>query len=144
MKQLNFWVLLIGLNLINILCLAQARPTPPEVTNTFTKMFPNAGNIQWKDKQTIFAAFFDIQGTKCEAKFSPDGSWISTEQAILLDSVPQPVMDSLKSAKYAGWKENAAYILKSAAGMTQYHIVVTNTESIRKILFFTQDGRLLK
>ena len=92
MKQLNLWVLLIGLNLINILCLGQARPTPAEVTNTFNKMFPDASDLQWKDKITNFSAFFNIKGIRCEAKFTPAGSWISTEEAIQWDSLP-PLVD---------------------------------------------------
>jgi Putative beta-lactamase-inhibitor-like, PepSY-like len=144
MKLPYLWILLIVLNALSTAGLAQARPTPPEVTSAFNTMFPNAGNVKWRDKITNFAAFFDMQGKKCEAKFSPGGSWISTEEAIQSDSVPQPITDSLKSVKYAGWTENSAYILKSAGAMTQYHVVVTNNESVRKILFFNQNGQLLQ
>jgi hypothetical protein len=144
MKLPYLWTFLIGLNALSIAGMSQARPTPPEVTNAFTTMFPNAVNVKWRDKITNFAAFFDMQGKKCEAKFSPGGSWISTEEAVQLDSVPQQIADSLKSVKYAGWTENSAYVLKSACAMTQYHVVVTNNESVRKILFFNQNGQLLQ
>jgi hypothetical protein len=107
-------------------------------------MFPTAGNVKWRDKITNFSVFFDVQGKKCQARFSPGGSWISTEAAIQMDSIPQPITDSLRSATYAGWTVNSAYILKSAGAMTQYHVVVINNESVRKILFFKQNGELVR
>ena len=143
MKQLNLWVLLIGLNLLNILCLGQARPTPAGVTTTFNKMFPDVSDVQWKDKITNFSAFFNIKGIRCEAKFTPAGSWISTEEAIQWDSLRPLVTDSLKSCKYADWKGTSAYILQLSGGMTQYHIVVTRSDMGRKILFFAPNGQLL-
>jgi hypothetical protein len=143
MKQLNLWVLLLGLNLISILCLGQARPTPAEVTNSFSKMFPDASDLQWKDKITNFSAFFNTKGIRCEAKFTPAGSWISTEEAIQWDSLPPLVTDSLKSCKYGDWKGTSAYILQLSGGTTQYHIVVTKSDMGRKILFFNSNGQLL-
>jgi hypothetical protein len=143
MKKSYWWILLIGLNAVAILSAGQVRPTPAEVTNTFSKMFPDARNIQWRDKITIFSAFFNIKDVKCEAKFTPTGSWVSTEKAIQLDSLPPLITDSLKSGKYAGWTQTSAYILRSSDGTTQYHVVVTNSDAGRKILFFNQNDRLL-
>ena len=124
MKQLNLWVLLVGLNLMSMLCLGQARPTPSEVTSNFNKMFPDALDVQWKDKINNFAAFFNIKGVRCEAKFATTGSWISTEEAIQ-------------------WEGTSAYILQLSGGVTQYHIVVTKSDQGRKILFFNPNGQLL-
>lgn len=143
MKQLNLWILLLGLNLISMLCLGQARPAPPEVTGTFNKMFPDASDVQWKDKISNFTAFFNIKGVRCEAKFAATGSWISTEQAIQWDSLPPIVTDSLKSCKYADWKGTSAYILRLSGGMTEYHVVVAKSDLGRKILFFNPNGQLL-
>jgi hypothetical protein len=143
MKQLNLWVLLLGLNFINLFCMGQARPTPTGVTSNFNKMFPEASDVQWKDKIDNFAAFFNIRGVRCEAKFTPTGSWICTEEAIQLDSLPPMVTDSLKSCKYADWKGLSAYILRLSDGMTQYHVVVTKNDLGRKILFFSPNGQLL-
>ncbi len=143
MKQLNLCLLLVGFNLVSILSLGQSRPTPVEVTNTFNKMFPNASDLQWKDKIINFSAFFNIKGSKCEAKFTPAGSWISTEEVIQWDSLPRLVTDSLKSCKYGDWKGTSAYILQESNGTTQYHVVVTKSDMGRKILFFNASGQLL-
>ena len=143
MKYLRFWGLLLGLNIISMLCQAQARPTPSEVTSSFTKMFPEASDVQWRDKINNFAAFFKIKGVQCEAKFSPAGSWISTEEAIQWDSLPPIVTDSLKSCKYADWKGMSAYLLQTSDGKTQYHVVVAKSDLGRKLLIFSPNGRLL-
>src|SRR5271170_3411863 len=143
MKKLKICLVLIGVNLINICCLGQERPTPSEVTSAFSKMFPDASDVQWRDKINNFAAFFNLKGARCEAKFAPTGSWISTEEAIQWDSLPPMVTDSLKSCKYSDWKGTSAYILRLSGGMTQYHVVVTKSDLGRKILFFNTNGQLL-
>jgi hypothetical protein len=143
MKQLGLWVLPLSLNLISVLCTGQVRPAPSEVTSNFNKMFPDASDVKWSDKITNFAAFFNIKGERCEAKFDPTGSWISTEEAIQWDHLPPLVMDSLKSCKYADWKGTSAFILRLRGGATQYHVVVTKSDLGRKILFFSPNGQLL-
>lgn len=143
MKPLYLCPLLICLCLFSTVSSAQVVSAPPEVANNFVKMFPDAANIQWRNKMTNFSAFFNDKGVKCEAKFTPDGKWISTEEAIQWDSLPPIVRDSLRSCKYADWKGTSAYVLRSSDGMTQYHIVVTKDELGRKLLFFGQNGQLL-
>jgi len=128
---------------MSVWCLGQSKPTPAEVTNTFSKMFPDASDVQWRDKITNFSAFFNVKGTRCEAKFTPAGSWISTEKAIQWDSLPPLVTDSLKSCKYGDWKATSAYILQLSGGTTQYHLIVTKSDRGRKILFFNPNGQLL-
>ncbi len=143
MKLLYLCLILTSLNLITKDSEGQVRPTPAEVTNAFTKLFPDAANVMWRDKITNFCVYFNIRTVKCEAKFSPDGKWLSTEKSVQWDSLPPFVTDSLKSGKYADWKGTSAYILRSASGTTQYHVVVTNTDLGRKILFFNENGQLL-
>jgi hypothetical protein len=143
MKPLYLWPLLICLYLCSTVSTAQVASAPPEVTNSFAKMFPDASNVQWRNKMTNFSAFFNDKGTKCEAKFTPAGKWISTEESIQWDSLPPLVRDSLRSCKYADWIGTSAYVLTSSDGMTQYHIVVTKDEFGRKLLFFGQNGQLL-
>src|SRR5580698_8045540 len=94
MKLLCLWLMLIGLTLITKDSEGQVRPTPPEVTSAFTKMFPDAGNVMWRDKITNFCVYFNIKDIKCEAKFGPDGKWLSTEKSIQWDSLPPFVTDS--------------------------------------------------
>jgi hypothetical protein len=143
MKKQYFWILLICLNSITIVSIGQIKSIPVEVTETFRKMFPEAGNADWKEKIDNFSVFFHIKDMKCEAKFTKKGDWISTEESIIWDSLPATVRDGLKLSKYADWKEKSSYILISSEGITQYHIVVTKEDMGRKILFFNQNGQLV-
>ena len=143
MKIRYLSLLLIGLNLITLAGMGQGKSTPPEVSNAFNKKFPAAKSIMWTDKITLFCAYFSVNGEKCEAKFTPDGKWISTEETISWDSLPSSVIDSLKLSKYADWQRASAYILQSDIGATQYHIVVTKNDLGRKILSFNPNGKLL-
>ena len=135
--------MLIGLNSITFVSQGQSSTVPAGIIDTFTKMYPNASNVEWRDKITNFVAFFNSKDAKCEAKFTKEGAWINTEESIRLDSLPAQVRQGLQHSKYAGWKENSSYILKLPGEKTQYHIVVTNNDMGRKILFFTQSGELL-
>jgi hypothetical protein len=141
MKPLYLWSLFFCL--FSTESNAQAVSAPPDVASSFAKMFPDASNVQWRNKTANYSAFFNDKGAKCEAKFTPAGKWISTEEAIQWDSLPSLVRDSLRSCKYADWKGTSAYVLRSADGMTQYHIVVAKDDMGRKLLFFGQNGQLL-
>lgn len=143
MKPPYLWLLLICLYLFPTVGDAQAVAAPPGVTSSFAKMFPGVSNVQWRNKMTNFSAWFNDNGAKCEAKFTPAGQWISTEESIQWDSLPTLVRDSLRSCKYADWKGTSAYVLRSSDGMTQYHIVVVKDDLERKLLFFGQNGHLL-
>ncbi len=141
-KKLN-WLLTIGINLATIAAIAQSHQPSPVIAENFSKLFPGATNVDWKEKTTNYTVFFDLNSSKCEAKFEKGGQWLSTEKTIRLDSLPQSIKNGLKTGKYAEWKQTSAFIVECSDGTTQYHIVVTNTDMTRKILCFGQEGKLL-
>ena len=142
--KINYLLFLaIDICLGTIVVRAQSKPTPPAVSDVFTKMFPAAQNIEWRDKISNFTAYFTNNNRKCEAKFEKNGSWLSTEEALQWDSLPGPVQDSFRLSKYADWKRISAYSLTSAEATTQYHLVVAKNEVGRRILFFSPEGKLV-
>jgi hypothetical protein len=144
MKKIILWVLLLGLIGVTSVCLGQFRPVPAEVTNALAAKFPAAKNVEWRDKITEYHAIFSDEGSKCEAKFKVDGTWISTEKSIGIDTLPSAIKEGLHLSKYADWEIHSAYILYLSGGVTQYHVVITKTDLGRKILFFNTQGQLLK
>ena len=134
-------VVCIGLNKQG---LGQTKAAPLPVTNNFASMFPNAKNIEWRDKVSDYQVFFVTDNTRCEAKFGTDGKWISTEKQIKNDSIPAAIKESLKSGKYADWILQSAYRLNFPDQPDQYHIVVTKNNMPNKILFFDKSGQILK
>jgi hypothetical protein len=144
MKNIILWVLLLVLIGVTRVCLGQLRPVPAEVTNALAVKFPAAKNVEWRDKISEYHAIFSDEGSKCEAKFKVDGTWISSEKTIGTDSLPSAIKEGLRLSKYADWKIHSAFIIYLPDGITQYHIVVTKTDLGRKILFFNTQGQLLK
>ena len=144
MKIKYLLLLAIGICLGTLVVSAQTKPTPPAVNEVFTKMFPDAKDVEWRDKISNFTAYFTINSRKCEAKFEKNGGWLSTEETLQWDSLPDQVLDSFKLSKYADWKRLSAYSLRSAEATTQYHLVVTKNNMGRRILFFSSEGKLVR
>ena len=124
--------------------LGQAKTAPLPVTSSFASMFPNAKNIEWRDKVSDYQVFFVTDNARCEAKFGTDGKWMSTEKQIKNDSIPAAITAGLKSGKYSDWNIQSAYILNFPDQPDQYHIVVTKNDMPNKILFFDKTGQMLK
>ncbi len=133
----------IELSLATLGVQAQSNQPPAAITDIFTKMFPTATKVDWKEKTSNFTAFFNLNDRKCEAKFAKTGGWLNTEETISLDSLPRPVREAFKAGKYADWNETSAYSIRSVEGTTQYHLVISRSDMGRKILFFSSDGNLL-
>src|SRR5580704_662766 len=74
---------------------AQIRKIPAEVTEALKSKYPEASNVTWKDKITVFAASFEMNGEKLEARFSSKGEWQSTEKEINENELPADVKDGL-------------------------------------------------
>ena len=143
MKKTLKWLLAFGLHQTAIVAIAQNNLPPAATADIFSKMYPAATNVDWKEKTNNFTAFFNLNGSKCEAKFAKGGGWLNTEETIALDSLPRRVQDAYKASKYADWKETSAYSILSSDSTIQYHLVVFSVDAGRKILFFSLDGKLL-
>lgn len=141
-KKLN-WLLTIGICLNMTTANAQSLQPSTVIAGNFSKMFPGASNVDWKEKTANFTAFFNLNDHKCEAKFAKSGEWLNTEETTPWDSLPQPIRDGFATSKYAAWKAKSAYSIKSSNGTTEYHIVALSTDMSRKILFFSKEGKLL-
>lgn len=125
-------------------CMAQTKPIPASVASNFSDMFPKADKIEWMNKIDLYAVTFTDNNMKCEAKFQPDGRWLSTERQIPTDSIPKTIKDSLGTGPYANWSVLKAFLLTLPMNDPQYRICVSNAASLRKTLSFTQRGRLTR
>ncbi|HVU94269.1 MAG TPA: hypothetical protein VHE34_03555 [Puia sp.] len=133
-----------GFCLLVLFAAAQPKQPPATLTSAFAKLFPNASKTEWTEKTDNFTVFFDRNDRKCEAKFTKSGDWLSTEEPINWDSLPAPVLQALKTGKYASWTRNAAYAVRSSDGSCQFHLVLAGRDGGRKLLFFSSDGKLIK
>lgn len=125
---------------------AQIRKVPAAVTEAFKAKYPNATNVEWKDKITNgFAADFDLNGGhKHEARFTTKGEWRYTEQEIGENGLPEAIKEGIKKSKYAEWEIRTAYRIDLPNDVTQYRAQVKKGDIQKKNLLFNNEGRLLK
>jgi Putative beta-lactamase-inhibitor-like, PepSY-like len=144
-NNLIIFLFLLSVELIGVnkYATCQNKSIPQAVTNNFTTMFPDAKSIDWRNKLTDYQVYFLTNNSKCEAKFSLEGTWISTERQIKNDSIPEIIKKNIRSGKYADWNIQSAYVLKFPDQEDQYHIVVTKDDLPNKILFFKKTGELI-
>jgi hypothetical protein len=122
---------------------AQLRKIPAEVTDAFKSKFPQAANVEWKDKLSGFEANFKIAETAYEARFNNKGEWQETEKLMDPQTFPAEVKDGFDKSKYTSWevKELSHLEKKDTA---YYRVLVRKNDLEKKYLFFDDKGKLIK
>ncbi len=123
---------------------AQVRKIPAAVTEAFKEKYPNASNVEWKDKLTNFMAVFEQDNEKYEARFNSKGVWQDTENEIEDGQLPEVVKGGLDKSKYADWEINHMYKIELPNDKVRYRIEVGKSDLQKKNLLFNSEGRLLK
>jgi hypothetical protein len=123
---------------------AQFRKVPAEVTEALKSKYPDASNVSWKDKISVFVASFDMDNGKYEARFDEKGEWKSTTKEIAKDELPEQVKDGWEKSKYADWDLTSVYSIELPDDVMQYRLQVTKSDIQKKNLLFNSDGKLLR
>lgn len=123
---------------------AQIRKIPAEVTNAFSEKYADAKNVEWKDKLSGFAANFELDGEKFEARFNKKGVWQNTEQELSVNDLTDAVKDGLAKSKYADWEIKSFFKIQLPDDKVQYRLHVVKTTVQQKMLLFNDSGKLLK
>lgn len=139
-------VLLLLLTLIvsGSVTFAQVRKIPSEVTEAFKTKYPEATNVEWRDKLSNFSAIFESDNETYEARFNSKGEWQLTEHEIDESDLPEAVRDGYDKSKYAEWEITRIHKIELADGSFQYRIESVKSEVRKKNLFFNSEGRLIK
>ena len=101
---------------------AQVRKIPSEVTEAFKEKYPNATNVEWRDKLSNFSAIFESDNVQYEARFNSKGEWQLTENEIEESDLPEVVKEGFDKSKYADWEIGAIHKIELADGSFQYRI----------------------
>ncbi|MHA4812451.1 PepSY-like domain-containing protein [Flavitalea flava] len=144
MKNVFCMLFSFGLLLTAVSVNAQFRKIPGVVTDSLKAKYPNAKNVTWEDKLSLFKASFSLDSGNFEAKFSSKGEWKSSERKITPEQIPAPVKDGLSKSKYADWKVGTVIIRYLPGNITQYAISVSKSDFQKKNLLFGDTGQLLK
>lgn len=136
-------ILVLSLALTNNV-LAQVRSVPATVTEAFKNKYPNASNVEWKDKLSGFNAIFDNNGSHLEARFNNKAVWQYTEEKVGEAGLPEAVKDGYAKSKWAEWKIENVTKIELPGNKVQYRVLVVKSDLQKKNLLFNSEGRLLK
>lgn len=139
----SLYLLLAGV-LLSLGSFAQLRDIPAEVTDAFTKQYPGAEQVVYKDNLKNFQVQFLLSGEKYIARYSSKGEWKESEKSTDIVKLPQPVQDGFNKSKYADWKIREVVTLLMPNGVEHYKIRVEKGELQKKNLYFNKEGRLTK
>jgi hypothetical protein len=92
----------------------------------------------------VFAAAFDINGEKMEARFNSKGEWQSTEKEIDDNDLPAGVKDGLNKSKYSDWEVKSVVHIDLPDDKVEFRIQVAKSDVQKKNLLFNSEGQLLK
>lgn len=144
-KIIRFLPLLIVALVLTNTVAAQIRKIPSEVTEAFKSKYPEATNVEWRDKLTNFVAVFQQEGIQYEARFNKKGEWKDTEWSIDTDELPEEVNEGYNKSKYAeDWKIESAYKIELPNGKVNYRVLARKSDLQKKNILFSSEGRLLK
>lgn len=139
-KMMTMIVLLLMAGLAN----AQLRKVPSEVTDALKAKYPDAQQVEWKDKLTHFDAEFLVNNVKTTASFTNDGTWKETDQEIDFEKLPAAVKDGFNKSKFNDWTTGSVTKIISPDGV-QYKIYAEKSSIIqKKFLYFNEQGQLVK
>ena len=136
-----------GLVLITSLSLfAQVREIPSIVEETFSKQYPKATHIDFKDFVVKVQVHFEQEDEKYMATYTNKGLWRGTEKEWEFDKLPGDVKDGFNKSKYAtdDWEVSETAVLYLPGGSEQYRVLVKKNDVQKKYLFFNTEGRLLR
>ncbi len=82
----------------------------------FQEKFPDTKNVIWEEENEGWEAHFNIQGVEHWVDFDITGKWLETEKQIVIDEIPEIVMNALKT-KYSGSKVYKVYVEENQDGV---------------------------
>lgn len=124
---------------------AQLRKVPAEVTDAFKAKYPDARQVEWKDKLTRFDVDFVSNNLQSTASFSNDGKWQKTEQKMEFENLPATVKDGFNKSKYNDWTPGSVTKISSADEGIQYKVYAEKSSIVqKKFLYFNEQGQLIK
>jgi hypothetical protein len=143
-KLFGFTAVLAFSLLLSTSTFAQLRKIPAEVTDAFITKYPDAKEVEWKDRLTNFTAGFSSAGKSYLASFNKKGEWQSTEQEVEQSELPDVIKDSFSKTKYADWEISKVIKIELPGDEEQYKLEIASGDIKKRNLYFNTKGRLLK
>lgn len=136
--------LLLSFMLIN--CSAEAQQlfaVPDMVKQTFDKQYPDAQELKWTNGLDNHSVRFTLGERKLKASYAPKGDWISTEEQVKMETLPEVVQEGFKKSKFNNWPvKDVIAVTKPRENANEYLIIVQKSTLNKKKLVFDAKGRL--
>lgn len=116
---------------------------PAAVQDTFGRMFPGAGHVEWAGRQGYLVAEFREDGTDMQAWFDAAGKWYMTEEDVPYALLPQAVRTAFESGEYAAWHVDDADKL-TREGLETVYVLEVEQRDAEYELVYSEDGVLLR
>lgn len=116
---------------------------PDIVKQTFDKQYPDAQDLKWTNGLDNHSVRFTLGERKLKANYAPKGDWVSTEEQIKMEALPQVVQEGFNKSKYKDWPvKDVVAVTKPRENANEYFIVVQKSTLNKKKLVFDAKGRL--
>ncbi len=138
-------LLLLLISFATVKSFAQIRKVPAEVTNAFKAKYPDAQNVEWKDKVTVFEASFTSNNAEMTADFTSKGEWKETDKKMSFDALPDAVKDGFKKSKYNDWTPGTVTQIEKNNKSLEYKVYAEKSSLVqKKFLYFNAKGQLVR
>ncbi len=134
-------IIIAGLLLVSCSSFAQKpdhSKAPESVRMSFSKLFPGVNDAKWEMENGNYEAEFRLDGQKTSATFDKNGTWLETERAIAIESLPGDATIYIEQHFHGKTARHAA-IIKLANGDTNYEAHLNGMDYI-----FDADGKYIK
>lgn len=120
-------------------------PPNQEIVNTFKKLYPNATNVEWKQKGVYYIADCWADGREKTVWFDANANWLMTETDIdSINNLPPAVYTAFTEGEYGNWVVDDVDILEYPIKSPEYVVEVEQKNPKSEIqLFYSEDGGLL-
>jgi hypothetical protein len=116
---------------------------PDIVKQSFDKQYPDAKDLKWSGGLDNHSVRFTLGERKLKASYTPKGIWVSTEEQVKLETLPEVVQQGFKDSKYKEWTvKDVLTVTKPRAEAGEYYIIVQKSSLNKKKLVFDAKGRL--
>ncbi len=116
---------------------------PDIVKESFDKQYPEAKDLKWSGGIDNHVVRFTLAERKLKANYTPKGIWVSTEEQVKLETLPEVVQQGLKDSKYKEWTiKDVLTVTKPRVEANEYYIIVQKSSLNKKKLVFDAKGRL--
>lgn len=116
---------------------------PDIVKQSFDKQYPEAKDLKWSGGLDNHTVRFTLDERRLKASYTPKGLWVSTEEQVKLETLPEVVQQGFKDSKYKEWTvKEVLTVTKPRVEAGEYYIIVQKSSINKKKLVFDAKGRL--